>query len=302
MKNKQKDSFTIFAPAKVNLFLHITDRLSNGYHMLDSLVAFADIGDSIQIEPAESFSFHTKGPFANQFKTTENSGFLDSENLIVKAARFLSQTTDKPLNVKITLNKNLPLSSGIGGGSSDAAATIWGLQELWGLEHSEDYVMPIMTKLGADVPVCFHCRPTIMRGIGDVLLPAPDMPEIPILLVNPLVSCVTQNVFLHYDGSFKKNIDLPNRFNCVHELIKTLNMTENDLFDPAITIIPEIKNVINALNAQDSCLFSRMSGSGASCFGLFESIEHAEKAANKIITENPDWWVKTGFLNRPERY
>lgn len=302
MTNNKNEIFTIFAPAKINLFLHITNRLSNGYHTLDSLVAFADIGDIINIESAPSFSFHTKGPFADQFKNTESSGFLDSENLIVKAARFLSQTVDHPLNVKITLTKNLPLSAGLGGGSSDAAATIWGLQELWGLKHNTDYITPLMTKIGADVPVCFNCRPTIMRGIGDVLLPAPYMPEIPILIINPLVSCATQDVFLHHNGVLKKNISLPNNFECVFELIKTLNIVENDLFEPALKLIPEIENVINALNMQEHCLFSRMSGSGASCFGLFETIEHAENAADKIRNDNPDWWIKTGFLNRPERY
>ena len=302
MTHSEKEIFTIFAPAKINLFLHITGRLSNGYHTLDSLVTFADIGDIINIESAPSFSFHTKGPFADQFRNTEKSSFVDGDNLIVKAARFLSQTVDRPLNVKITLTKNLPLSAGLGGGSSDAAATIWGLQELWGLKHNTDYIMPLMTKLGADVPVCFNCRPTIMRGIGDVLLPAPEIQEIPILIVNPLVSCVTQDVFLHSNRVFKKNVQMPNKFDCVFELIKTLNMVENDLFEPALKLIPEIENIINAINMQDHCLFTRMSGSGASCFGLFENIEQAENAAKKIKIENSDWWVKTGFLNRPERY
>ncbi len=295
-------ALTIFAPAKLNLFLHITERLNNGYHTLDSLVAFADIGDIITIENAPSFSFHIKGAFADSFKDDERSTFLNGDNLVIKAARSLSQVADRPLNIKITLTKNLPLSSGLGGGSSDAAATIWGLQQLWNLPHDADYIIPLMAKLGADVPVCLHSRPTIMQGIGDILLPAPTMPEIPILLVNPMISCATQDVFLHHNGIYKNRTTLPKNFNSVFDLVETLRTLENDLFKPALKLIPEIDNVINALNTQKHCLFSRMSGSGASCFGLFETIEHAENAAAKIKTENPDWWLKTGFLNRPERY
>lgn len=302
MSKATPKTLTIFAPAKINLFLHITKRLSNGYHTLDSLVAFADIGDIITIESAPSFSFHIKGPFADAFKEEERSTFLNGENLVIKAARSLSQVADRPLNIKITLTKNLPLSSGLGGGSSDAAATIWGLQELWNLAHDADYLVPLMTKLGTDVPVCLNCRPTIMQGIGDILLPAPTMSEIPLLLINPMLSCATQDVFLHHSGTFKKKITLPENLDSVFDLVETLCTLENDLFEPALKLIPEIENVINALNAQEHCLFSRMSGSGASCFGLFETIEHAENAAEKIKAENPDWWVKTGFLNRPERY
>ncbi len=289
---------TVFAPAKINLFMHITGKLSNGYHILDSLVAFADIGDHITIEAAPSFSFNIKGTFAKELQNNDNN----SENLVVKSANSLAQISGNDPNVKITLDKNLPISSGIGGGSSNAAATIWGLQEFWGLAHDANYVLPLMVKLGADVPVCQYCRPAIMRGIGDILLPPPIMPEIPILLINPMISCSTQDIFLRYDGEFKDEIKLPKQFSSALDLVKTLNDLDNDLFKPAISLVPEIDNVINALKAQESCLLSRMSGSGASCFALFETIESAELAAKIIGEENPDWWVKTGWLNRPERY
>ncbi|PCJ99433.1 MAG: 4-(cytidine 5'-diphospho)-2-C-methyl-D-erythritol kinase [Zetaproteobacteria bacterium] len=295
-------TLTIFAPAKINLFLHITGRLSNGYHTLDSLVTFADIGDIITIEPASSFSFHIKGPFADTFKNEERSAFLNGENIVIKAARSLSQIADRPLNTHITLTKNLPLSSGLGGGSSDAAATIWGLQKLWNLKHDADYIIPLMTKLGADVPVCLNCYPTIMQGIGDILRPAPTMPEIPILLINPMISCSTKDIFLHHNKQYKTNITLPKAFPTIASVENILNALDNDLFKPALELIPEIGNVMNALTAQKHCLFSRMSGSGASCFGLFETIEHAESAAETIKRENPDWWIKSGWLNRPERY
>ncbi len=290
-------SIKVFAPAKINLFLHITGKLRNGYHRLDSLVAFADIGDYITIERAQSFSFNVKGEFA---KYLQND---DGNNLVVKAAKSLAQISGNSPNVKIILEKNLPIAAGIGGGSSNAAAVIWGLQELWGLAHDADYIAPLMTKLGADVLVCQYCRASIMRGIGEEISPAPIMPEIPILLINPMIPCATQDVFMHYDGKFRENnIKLPKAFNSVFDVVNFLDITDNDLFKPALKLIPEIGNVMNALTAQDTCLFSRMSGSGASCFGLFENIKAAELAAKIIKQENPDWWVKTGYLNRPERY
>ncbi len=299
---QQSKALTIFAPAKLNLFLHLTGRASNNYHKIDSLVCFADIGDFVTIENAPSFSFKIKGEFAQNFKKSDKSSLLNGNNLVVKAARALSQATDKALNVKITLTKNLPLASGIGGGSSDAAATIWGLQELWGLEHDNNYINNLLSKLGSDVPVCLKCAPSIMRGTGDILTLAPIMPEVPILLINPMISCSTQDVFLEHNSKFKKDTILPKQFNSIEELTNTLKTLSNDLYEPALKYVPEIKNIINALDASPNCLLSRMSGSGASCFGIFSSIKDAEYAKQTIAKENPDWWLKSGWLNRPERY
>tara|TARA_R110002072_G_scaffold5447_1_gene35037 strand:+ start:88 stop:987 length:900 start_codon:yes stop_codon:yes gene_type:complete len=293
---------TVFAPAKINMFLHLTGRLANGYHTLDSLVCFADIGDIIEIEAAHNFSFHIKGPFAHKFKENESTSFIDGDNLVVRAARALAQITDMPLNVKITLTKNLPLASGIGGGSSDAAATLWGLQEIWSLSHDADYLLPLMTKLGADVPVCFSCSPQIMRGIGDKITAAPPMPEIPMILVNPMVSCNTQDVFLHHNGKYRKDKNIPQDVSSQDKLINALKTYDNDLTTPAIQCTASIKNVIYALEATDQCRIARMSGSGATCFGLYDTNEQAKQAEESIKSENPDWWVKTGWLNRPERY
>ncbi len=293
---------TVFAPAKINLFLHLTGKQDNGYHTLDSLVSFADIGDLITIEAAPSFSFHVTGEFAGEFNKNDSCTFLHGDNLVIKAARSLSQATDKPLNVKITLTKNLPLASGIGGGSSDAAATIWGLQKLWKLSHKADYLDELLIKLGADVPVCLNCTPTVMRGTGEELSHAPIMPEIPILLINPIVSCSTTAIFSYHNDAFKKNIELPKQFNSITDLIKTLRSVGNDLYEPALELVPEIKNVITAINSYEGCLLSRMSGSGATCFGLFKTIEDAETASQNIAKTYPNWWIKTGWLNRPERY
>lgn len=299
MTNKK---ISVFAPAKINLYLHLTGRLANGYHNLDSLVCFADIGDQVDIVEHDSFAFQVKGTFSNSFKEREKESFIDGDNLVVRAARSLAQITDKPLNVKITLTKNLPIASGIGGGSADAAATIWGLQELWDLPRNTDYLMPMLTKLGADVPVCLHSQTSVMRGIGDKLSPIDTLPEIPVVLVNPMVTCSTQDIFIRHSGTYKKNKEFPKRHLSIHECIDVLQAYDNDLFNPAILCEPKIDDAMRALNLTQSCLLSRMSGSGATCFGLYETIENAEQAAAFIRSENPDWWVKAGWLNRAERY
>lgn len=293
-------SQTVFAPAKLNLFLHVRGRRRDGYHLLESLVAFADVGDSLEIEEAESFSFEISGPFSKSFE--KQTGYADDQNLVVRSARLLSQIVGKPLSLKIKLIKNLPLSSGLGGGSSDAAACIWGLQNFWGLSKNEAYIAPLLLKLGADVPVCYACEPQIMRGIGEDLSPAPVMPEIPILIVNPNKPCNTKDVFSFYDQAYSDVISVPKHFSDLYHLIDFLRTTRNDLYEPALHIVPEIKNVLHSLDSQDGSLFSRMSGSGASCFGLFESAEHCDNAAQQIQNENPDWHVFAATLNSPERY
>jgi len=298
----KENSFKIFAPAKINLFLHLTRKRRDGYHELQSLISFADIGDYISIEPADSFSFNIDGDFSANFIENEQKSHLDCSNLVVRAARALSQLSNQVLKVKITLTKNLPLAAGLGGGSSDAAAAIWGLQQFWGIKSDEKYLLPLMTKLGADVPVCFNCQTSLVEGIGETLLPVNQIEEIPILIINPLISCPTQEIFLRHNGIFNKKINLPNYFESVFDYIDFLKSTNNDLYQPATQLIPEIGNIINAMEAQESCLLTRMSGSGASCFALFETIEQANQAKQAILDENPDWWVKTGWLGRPERY
>lgn len=290
----------VFAPAKVNLFLHVLGKRKDGYHTLESLVAFADVGDCVAIEAADSFSFEIDGLFSGSFD--QQARYTDSDNLVVKAARLLSQVAEKPLNLSIRLTKNLPLSSGLGGGSSDAAACIWALQNYWGLARDADYLEPLLLKLGADVPVCYSCQPSIMRGVGEDLSPAPDMPDIPAVIINPAQACSTVEVFARHNRHYSKAVSLPNQFKTVHDLVDFLNTTRNDLYKPAVNFLPAVQNVIGALDAEKTCLFSRMSGSGASCFGLFEEMGEAQKAANTIKTENPDWHVFTSILNSPERY
>ena len=283
--------FTIFSPAKINLYLHITGQRANGYHELDSLVSFANIGDEIRLIPATNFTFNIKGPFAQTLNT--------QNNLVVQAAQRLSKLYNKPLNVEITLTKNLPVASGIGGGSGNAAAAIRGLLALWGVPDNDSRLSELLLALGADVPVCFHGKAIHMGGIGEILSPVVPLEKIALLLVNPGKSCHTADIFAHHDQAFRSAAILPDQMQEQTNLITFLKETHNDLFAPACAVIPDIKNVIEDLYAQDGCQIARMSGSGATCFGLFESTRDSHNAAQAIRKNHPDWWVEAGFLNAP---
>jgi 4-diphosphocytidyl-2-C-methyl-D-erythritol kinase len=302
MSETETRLLSVFAPAKINLYLHITGRLDNGYHLLDSLVAFADIGDEISIVSAHGFEFSIEGPYANAFGPKDRDCSPDSSNLVVQAVWMLARAAQKVPNVRIRLTKNLPLASGIGGGSSDAAAVIWGLLEWWKIPKQAPYVQGLMMRLGADVPVCLNCRPARVRGIGDVLDPAPGLAEIPVVLVNPGRPCVTSEAFSRFAGKFREPVAFPPGLEKTEALVSFLRQQDNDLLKPALEMVPEIGNILSALDAEEGCVFTRMSGSGATCFGLFENEVLAMKAAQDLARNNPDWWVKKGWLNRPERY
>lgn len=292
----------IFAPAKINLTLHVMGRHRDGYHKLDSLVAFADIGDTITISPASEFLFSIDGAFANAFGESERDCSESSKNLVVRAARSLAQITNKSLSTQITLTKNIPLASGLGGGSADAAAAILGLMDLWNLPRNAPYLPALLKNLGSDVPVCMECTPTIMRGIGDNLSPAPMLPESPIVLVNPLKPCPTKAVFLENKTFYNELTETPDNLHDAFALADFLKQHTNSLESAAINIVPEIKNILTAISLQNGNLLSRMSGSGASCFGLFDTEKSSLIAAEQIQADNPDWWVKAGWINRIARY
>lgn len=301
--NGGKSPLSVLAPAKINLDLHITGRTENGYHLLDSLVAFADIGDRLLIETADDFSFAVQGPYASAFTAHERAFGPDSGNMAVKAVWALCQAVQKKPRFKITLTKNLPLASGLGGGSADAAAVIWGLMEWWILTPQAVLHMPeVLEGLGADVPACISCRPLVMRGTGNILEPAPAMDEIPILLVNPGKHCPTPRVFAAFDSPFGLPDDPPADLSLFDDLAEYLNGRDNMLTQAAITVVPEIADVLSVLLKQEKCALARMSGSGATCFGLFREEEDALNAAATVAQDRPGWWVRAGTLNRPERY
>lgn len=296
-------NLTIFAPAKINLFLHVTEKMDNGYHTLDSLISFANIGDEITIQPADQFSFTIKGPYAGHFTGDAQASTEKSTNLVVKAVFALSKALEKLPDFKITLTKNLPLSSGIGGGSANAAATIWGLMEWWKIPRDSKFLPELFLTLGADVPVCYYSQPARMQGIGDIITPVPKMPELSILLVNPGIPCSTQKIFTQYNPPLYSNdITMPSTFTSQADLIDFLKLQRNDLTETAENTVSEITQILSALNKQAGCQLSRLSGSGATCFGIFENEAAAQTAAKALSQSNPDWWIRASTLNQIERY
>lgn len=292
----------VFAPAKINLYLHVLQKLSNGYHALDSLMSFADIGDEIIISPSPSFQFKVSGPMAGAFSARDLDHGPQSSNLVVKAAWRLARLAERTPNVCVELVKVLPLGAGIGGGSSDAAAVIWGLCGLWDIPRDADFVQELLASLGADVPVCFAACNARIRGVGDVLEDAPALPEMPIVLVYPGKPCSTVDVFQRFNGEMREPIALPRSLSDFRAAIKFLRRTDNALLMASIGVVPEIENILTQMGAHDGCAIARMSGSGSCCFGLFSSESEAMSAASDLSRENPDWWVDTGWLGRGLRY
>lgn len=262
------------APAKVNLTLHVTGRRADGYHLLDSLVVFADMGDRLTLRRATQGSLRLTGPMA--------AGVPEgSDNLVLRAAALMG------LDAGITLEKHLPLAAGLGGGSSDAAACLRGLSALCGIAIPGD-----VSALGADVPVCLVARAARMRGAGERVAPIEGLPALEAVLVNPRVAVPTREVFARLEQV--ANAAMPEvlpAFPDAAELIAWLATQRNDLEAAAIAGAPVIAQVLERLAATPGCALARMSGSGATCFGLYTSAETARAAALRLAAEHPGWWV-----------
>lgn len=267
---------TEFAPAKINLCLHVTGQRADGYHLLDSLVVFCGAGDRVAASLSERPSLTLDGPFATGLPVGE-------DNLVLRAARCFGA------NAAFTLEKNLPPASGIGGGSADAAAAIRALQRLTGQSGPEPSEI---LALGADLPVCLAGRPARMRGIGEVLAPVPALPAAHLLLVNPRVEVPTPAVFRALTRRDNPGLPdaLPDWPDC-SALADWLMQQRNDLEAPALSVAPVIGRVLDRLRALPQGLLARMSGSGATCFALFDRAEDAEAGAATIRAAHPDWWV-----------
>jgi 4-diphosphocytidyl-2-C-methyl-D-erythritol kinase len=272
-----------FAPAKVNLFLHVTGKRSDGYHLLDSLAVFPKIGDWVTAEAGAELSLAISGPFGGALQA-------DSENLILRAARALGGDQGAMLG----LEKHLPIASGIGGGSADAAAALLALRNLCGIATP---LHDIALALGADVPVCLASRPARMSGIGDILQPAPKLPAFGMVLVNPGIAVPTPAVFRARTGAFSPTATLPEAWDSTAAMAADLAALTNDLETPAITIAPIIADVLAAIAALPGCLLARMSGSGATCFGIFATPDQAATQAASLT--NPGWWRWGGGLYEP---
>lgn len=302
MTNESR-TLTIFAPAKLNLTLHVTGRREeDGYHTLDSLVAFTDIGDTLTFRPAVDFALKIEGPFAGHFSARDRDSSPNSGNLVTRAVWRMAEAARRNPAVEVTLTKNLPLASGIGGGSADAAATVWGLLEWWRISRQAPFLPALLTGLGADVPVCFECAARRMRGIGDVLDPSVDLPELPVLIVNPRLPCSTAQVFSLFPGPYRDEIPLPEDLSRKETLVDFLTQAENQLESTACDIVPDVRIVLKALENSQTPLLCRMAGAGASCFALYDCPEDALASAEAIKKANPRWWVRTGWIGRPQRY
>ena len=278
------------APAKLNLCLHVTGRRADGYHELDSLVTFTALADTLEIASADALALTVSDPFADALGT--------GDNLVTRAATALGERLGRPARVRIALHKRIPVAAGLGGGSADAAAVLRGLARMWGLgtAHAGD-LQQVALGLGADVPVCLHARAAYMAGIGEVLSAPPPLPPCAVLLVNPGVPVPTGAIFAERQGPFSaadRFLDPPQDAPALADLLRT---RRNDLEAPACARVPEIGQVLDRLDAAPGCLLARMSGSGGTCFGLFEDEAAAASAARVIASEHSGWWVKATHLD-----
>jgi 4-diphosphocytidyl-2-C-methyl-D-erythritol kinase len=284
------------APAKINLTLRVIGRRADGYHDLESLVVFAGVGDTLTFTPAHALALAVDGP------TAAASGTLN-DNLVLKAARALAERVEGLKLGRFALSKRLPVAAGVGGGSSDAAAALRLLARANRITLDDPRLMEAARVSGADVPVCLDPRPRMMRGIGDVLSGPLALPKLPAVLVNPRVAVPTKDVFTALRDHLKAQKDVASsavfesgRRLRMNALIDALADEPNDLEAPAVAIAPAIAQVLSDLRSLKGCGLARMSGSGATCFGLFATAPAAAAAARSLRSKHPDWWVRATKL------
>jgi 4-diphosphocytidyl-2-C-methyl-D-erythritol kinase len=285
--------------AKVNLTLRVVGRRVDGYHDLESVVAFADCADRVSLTPGSKFNLKTTGPLARDCGDT-------ADNLVFKAAQLLGERVPDLKLGEFTLDKVLPVAAGIGGGSADAAAALRLLAKLNGLVIDDQRLIEVAKLTGADVPVCLASRACVMTGIGETLLPL-ALPKLPCVMVNPRVAVATRDVF---EALGLRNGELlvgaadviraaawPEHGASVEDWVEALAASSNDLEAPATRLQPVIGEVLSALSATNGAWLARMSGSGATCFAIFENTAEAQRAAQKIQLDHPQWWVHAGVLS-----
>jgi 4-diphosphocytidyl-2-C-methyl-D-erythritol kinase len=288
------------APAKINLYLHVTGRRDDGYHLLDSLVMFAAVGDQLEIAAPNprgtgDFQLSLSGPFAEALQAAS----AHADNLVSRAADGVFAHAVSGFRCHLRLEKNLPLAGGIGGGSADAAAAIRLLCRENGLDPYAPEMIVLALSIGSDIPACLYSRPAVMRGIGERLLATPVLPSLPVVLVNPGVAQPTPAVFRARHGEFVQAVDLPPEgFAHTAAMAAWLaEHTDNGLTEAAASLSSVVTKVLSALSDQPECLLARMSGSGNTCFGIFPSAAEAEQAAAALSASEPGWWVVPTTLN-----
>jgi 4-diphosphocytidyl-2-C-methyl-D-erythritol kinase len=287
------------ARAKVNLTLRVAGRRVDGYHDIESVVAFADCADRLSLTPGSKLDLQMSGPLAQACGET-------GDNLVLKAARLLGERMPDLKAGQFTLEKMLPVAAGIGGGSADAAAALRLLAQLNGLALDDKRLLDVALETGADVPVCLASRACDMTGVGETLLPL-SLPIMPCVMVNPRVPVATKDVFqalglrsgelLVGASDVLRATAWPEPGASVEDWVEALAASSNDLEVPATRIEPVIGKVISALNATNGAWLARMSGSGATCFAIYENTAEAQRAAQKIMLDHPGWWVHAGVLS-----
>jgi len=287
------------ARAKVNLTLRVVGRRVDGYHDLESVVAFADCADQLSLVPGAALELKTAGPLADACGEV-------GDNLVLKAARLLAERVAGLKTGVFSLHKALPVAAGIGGGSADAAAALRLLARANDLAISDARIAEVARLTGADVPVCVPSQPCVMTGVGESLLPL-SLPKLPCVLVNPRVAVATKDVFgalglrsgelLVGFADVIQAMVWPEAGASLEEWVEAFAASSNDLEAPAMRIQPVIGEVISALNATNGAWLARMSGSGATCFAIYENTAEAGRAAENIRRDHPQWWVHAGILS-----
>ena len=282
------------APAKVNLFLHVGPPGSDGYHPLASLVAFADVGDRLSATPGRGLSLEVSGPFASALAD-------EPDNLVLRAVRALAGRCGVAADLALRLDKRLPIAAGLGGGSADAGAALRAAREVWGLEVDDAMLAEVAAGIGADGPMCLFARPAWAEGRGDRLTPERRLPPLPAVLVNPGVPSPTGPVYRAYDADPAAGADRPADPDdwSVRGVIDWLGGRRNDLQAAAIALQPAIGQALAAVAATPGVRLARMSGSGATIFGLCETPESAAAAARRLAADQGEAWVRATLLGDP---
>jgi 4-diphosphocytidyl-2-C-methyl-D-erythritol kinase len=286
--------------AKVNLTLRVNGRRADGYHDLESVVAFADCADQLTLTPGSDLDLKMAGPLAQACGDT-------SDNLVLKAARLLAERVPDMKAGSFSLDKVLPVAAGIGGGSADAAAALRLLAQLNGLALDDPRIIEVAKLTGADVPVCVNSRGCVMTGVGETLQPL-SLPKMPCVMVNPGVPVATKDVFnalglrngqllVGATDVLLRDRSWPDEAASLEDWVEALAASSNDLEAPAMRVQPVISAVISALSATNGAWLARMSGSGATCFAIYENTAEAGRAAEKLRRDHPGWWVHVGTLS-----
>lgn len=280
---------TLSAPAKLNLYLHVTGKRPDGYHLLDSLVVFLhDMADTVILERADKLQISMTGLVPR--------GADNEDNLAARAVKAVAAHVGREPNIRIRLEKTIPSGAGLGGGSSDAAATVKGLEQLWDLSLNEDARDEILLSLGADVPACYRARPCRFEGIGEILSEVPTLPHFSVMLIWPDAHSATKDIFAARPLTFKTaRADMPAHFGDLISLLSFLGETENDLQATAESLTPAIVAARAFLETRSGCLLTRMTGSGSCVFGIFDDRGLCDAAQAAAHAKFPAWWTHIGM-------